>query len=379
VNTPEASRRPAGLALVVLVVLVAGGLVAACAPRENDASGPLPPGTAQSGPGTTPGSTPGSTGTGAPTNPLVADAGGVVPYGAAIRPAVQPAGTTIDKTIRTPDGNERTFHVYVPSTLPKDTRVPLVVALHGGGGNGAQFERQSGFDGLAEANRFIVVYPDGTRVPAIPNGRVWNGGGCCGPAQAGRDNVDDVTFISMVISDVEAQFAIDTTQVFATGHSNGGIMSFRLACELSDVISAIAVQAGTLFVDPCRPVKPVSILQIHGSADTNMPFDGGVGETGISGEDFPPPLQGLETLGVANGCPTSFATTTDPTNPDVSAQVWQPCDENTLMVRVRVEGASHAWMGHPTALPKAMVGEAYMDFDSSAAAWSFLAAHPRSA
>jgi polyhydroxybutyrate depolymerase len=120
----------------------------------------------------------------------------------------------------------------------------------------------------------------------------------------------------------------------------------------------------------------VSILEIHGSADASLPYDGGTGDRTLSRTPFPPPAKGLETLGAVNGCPSTPATSTDAENPDLSTQVWQPCRDNTLIERVRVEGASHAWMGHPAARAAA-VGEAYMAFDSTTAAWSFLAAHPR--
>jgi polyhydroxybutyrate depolymerase len=362
----------------IVVVVVALSLLAACSRRNGDTGAPsLPPGTAQSGPGTTPGSTAG--GTAGPMPGLVADGGGLVPYGSPIQAPVAPVTKVVDASLKTPDGRDRTFHVYVPSTLPKDTRAPLVIALHGGGGNGTQFETQSGFDAIAEANQFIVVYPDGIPVPIIPNGRVWNGGGCCGPAAADRENVDDVTFISLLIDEMEKQYPIDTTRVFATGHSNGAIMSFRLACALSDKIVAIAVQAGTLFVDSCQPSRPVSILEIHGSADMNLPYDGGQGDRSITPADFPPPIDGLNTLGKANGCPATPAGSTDARNPDLSFEVWAPCEGSTLMERVRVEGANHAWMGHPPAnkATAALVGDPYLGFDSSAAVWSFLAAHPR--
>src|SRR4029077_20342088 len=113
----------------------------------------------------------------------------------AINPAVDATGQKVDGTITPPGQGERTYHLYVPASLPKDRPVPLLVALHGGTGWGTQFEQQSGFDGLAEANQFLVVYPDGVKQPGTTaDGRVWNGGACCGIAS--RQDVDDVGFIS---------------------------------------------------------------------------------------------------------------------------------------------------------------------------------------
>ena len=205
-----------------------------------------------------------------------------------VHAAVTPRAKTTDGTLRTPDGRVRTYHVYVPSTVVAGAggaAVPLLVALHGGTGWGTQFERNSGFDGLAEANRFIVVYPDGIGIGA--NGtdlRTWNGGDCCGPAA--RQKVDDVGFIRLLIARLRSQYRIDPAHVVATGHSNGGILAYRLACELSDEIAAIGVQSAALEVNACRPSHPVSALQIHGSADQNIPINGGLGPKAISGVAF---------------------------------------------------------------------------------------------
>ena len=253
--------------------------------------------------------------------------------------------------------------------------VPLLVALHGGTGWGTQFEENSGFDGLAEANGFVVVYPDGTPI-GIGEGRVWNGGACCGQARQDRDDVDDVGFISALITTLEQRFAIDPSRVYATGHSNGAIMSYRLACELSDTVVAVGFQAGSLEIPRCAPDRPVSVFHLHGLADTNLPIDGGFGE-GISNTDFTSPRESVALLAGLNGCPDPVDST-DPDNPDVSYRVWEPCDEGTSVEFVTVAGANHAWMGHPgTAVQRAMVGEPYPDLDASLAIWTFLARHPR--
>ncbi|MBI4933294.1 MAG: alpha/beta fold hydrolase [Actinobacteria bacterium] len=196
-------------------------------------------------------------------------------------------------SIVTPDGRMRTFHVYVPDSLP-DGPVPLVVALHGGTGSSRQFERSSGFDAQADEHGFIVVYPDGVGAGADETQlRTWNAGGCCGPAV--RKDVDDVGFIRALIDVMEDRYSIDPAQVFAVGHSNGGFMSYRLACELSDRIVAVGLQAGGLMIDTCSPERPVSLLHIHGAEDTNVPLEGGVG-SGIAGVEFPPVADSIATM-----------------------------------------------------------------------------------
>lgn len=290
---------------------------------------------------------------------------------------MEPKAKTRSGTVKTRDGRDRTYHLYVPESLPAGRPVPLLVAMHGGTGWGEQFERNSGFDGLAEANQFIVVYPDGITIgPAFPMGRVWNGGNCCGPAV--RENVDDVAFISQLIDTLEAQYDIDPGRVYAAGHSNGGIMSYRLACELSDKVVAIGLQAGWLAIPPesCQPGRPVSMIHIHGTADQNAPIDGGRGERSISGVDATPAIDNAKKIASVNMCPQR---PTETTRGDITTIAWSPCADGTVVELVKVAGASHAWMGHrPNIVSERLVGEAYPDLDASAEIWGFLAAHPRS-
>ncbi len=285
---------------------------------------------------------------------------------------------SVAASITTSDGQTRTYRIYVPRSLPRHRPVPLLVALHGGFGSGMQFEANSGFDALADAHGFIVVYPDGTPIRAqgaLANARVWNGGRCCGPAA--RQQVDDVGFIHQLVDVISRRHDIDPTRVYATGHSNGAIMSFRLACELSDTIVAIGVQSGTLEVDGCDPAHPVSVLQIHGSADRNIPIDGGRGD-GLAGIAFNPPHDAAVTFANLDGCATTSSTAVAPANPDVSVDTWHPCNGSTAVEFVTVAGASHAWMGHAgTRAGRSLTGAPYMKYDSSAAIWAFLAAHPR--
>jgi polyhydroxybutyrate depolymerase len=294
------------------------------------------------------------------------------------RAASTPSSRAVTQSITTSDGRTRTFHLYVPRSLPRHEAVPLLVALHGGFGSGVQFETNSGFDQLADAHHFIVVYPDGTPIRssgALADARVWNGGRCCGPAA--RQQVDDVGFVSQLIDLIARHHDIDTARVYAAGHSNGAIMSYRLACELSDKIVAVGVQSGSLEVDPCQPTRPVSVLHIHGTADRNIPIDGGRGD-GIAGIAFQPPRDATLAFARADGCAASSATTTSPDHADVSIETWKSCRDGAEVQFVSIAGASHAWMGHAsTRRGRALTGAPYMEYDSSAAIWSFLAAHPR--
>ena len=124
----------------------------------------------------------------------------------------------------TVDGVERTYYVYAPRTVDSAQPVPLLIVLHGGGGNGRQIMRFTGFNQVARDNGFIAVYPEGID-------HHWNDGRVFRKAPT---DTDDVAFISALIDQMAADYSIDSTRIYATGISNGGFMSYRLACDLSD-------------------------------------------------------------------------------------------------------------------------------------------------
>lgn len=292
-------------------------------------------------------------------------------------PAREPVDS-VTQTLTTPDGQTRSYHLHVPRTLDTTGAAPLLVALHGGFGSGTQFEASSGFDDLADANGFVVVYPDGTpirRRGALADARTWNGGNCCGPAV--EEQVDDVGFISALIDRVAADHHIDASRVYVTGHSNGAIMAYRLACERADKVVAVGVQAGALEIDGCRPSRPVSLMHVHGLADHNVPIDGGAGD-GFAGVAFASPRESVRTFAGLDGCDPTASESVSATNADVTTTTWAGCDAGVEVRFVTVAGAGHAWMGHPST-PRAerLTGPPYMGFDSAAEIWSFLAAHPR--
>ncbi len=290
------------------------------------------------------------------------------PYAGTL-PATDPVGEVQTGSITTPDGRVRTYRLYVPTAAESGGRLPLLIALHGGLGWGAQFATNSGFDGLAEANRFIVVYPDGTNNrPGDTKLLTWNGGLCCRPAS--EQQVDDIGFLRALIDRLEAEQPVDQSRVLAAGHSNGAILAYRLACELSDQILAIGVQSGVIGV-PCHPSQPVSVFHLHGLADANIPIDGGRG-SGPSGVEFPSPRAAASDVAALDGCQAGPTEQSDASNADVLSQLWSQCTGGSIVRFVTVAGASHAWMGHPTSAQN-LVGSPYMELDASRAIWSFLA------
>jgi polyhydroxybutyrate depolymerase len=189
-------------------------------------------------------------------------------------PAV-PAGSSAHAI--TVDGRDREYRVYRPAALPDGEPVPLVVMLHGGFGSADQAERAYGWDAMADREGFVVAYPDGL-------GRAWAvGGGCCG--RSGSTGVDDVSFVEAVVAAVADGVPIDPARVYATGISNGGMLAYRLACD-STVFAAIGPDSATL-LGSCNDPAPISVIHLHGTADTRIRYDGGPGD-GFAGIDGPP-------------------------------------------------------------------------------------------
>lgn len=167
--------------------------------------------------------------------------------------------------------------VHLPAGYEPNRPAPLVLAFHGGGGD-AQYmadDSKYGLQRAADKDGFIVAFPNGDS--KFPGGRfaTWNAGGCCGYARDHGD--DDVGFARAVVSAIEARYAVDAKRVFATGMSNGGMMSHRLACEAADVFRAVASVAGTDATSQCSPSRPISVLHIHARDDDHILFNGGAG------------------------------------------------------------------------------------------------------
>src|SRR5258708_6567969 len=137
------------------------------------------------------------------------------------------------------NGSQRSYRIHLPTGYSQLTMLPLVIALHGGGGNPEQFAKDTGFDQKADAEGFIVVYPRG--IGLLPT---WNAIHCCGPAF--NNKIDDVGFMRALIDELIGSQHVDPKRVYVTGHSNGGMLSYRLGAELSDKIAAISVSAGTI-------------------------------------------------------------------------------------------------------------------------------------
>ena len=167
----------------------------------------------------------------------------------------------------------RTYELHVPKKMPKSA-MPLMIVLHGALGSGKTAKTDCRLSQRADKLGFIVVYPDGT--PELGNDfRTWNAGGCCGTAL--KNNVDDVRFIRELITQVRSDYNIDERRIYLVGLSNGGMLAYRVASEMSGTVAAVASVEGSLVTPLTPPSSPVSVIDFHGTKDTVLPYNGGTG------------------------------------------------------------------------------------------------------
>lgn len=248
------------------------------------------------------------------------------------------------------DGRRRTYLVHVP--VGASGPLPVLLAFHGGGGNARGFQQYAELDRLADRERFLVVYPNGTG--PLPNRLLtWNAGdGCCGYALTNR--VDDVGFAEAVIEDLAGRTPVDRRRVYATGHSNGGIMSHRLAAERPGFVAAVAPVAGSLDLRGFAPTRPVPVMQVHSVDDPRALYEGGMGPPfpGTDNRVFHQPVQaGLDRWIVANGCvtrPDTLDRRSESHGGTVHRAVllaWRGCRGGAEVRHWRLTGPGHAWPG----------------------------------
>ena len=181
--------------------------------------------------------------------------------------------TTTTATATGPIGGNRPVDVHVPSSYMAGKAVPLVMMLHGYSATAQEEELYLGITAQSDKRGFIYATPNGT-VDKSGN-RFWNASDAC--CDLYGDGVDDSTYLSAVIKQIQAQYTIDPKQVYLVGHSNGAFMSYRMACDHADQIAAIVSLAGAMPTDvtKCKPSAAVSTLEIHGTADTVILYAGG--------------------------------------------------------------------------------------------------------
>lgn len=269
-------------------------------------------------------------------------------------------------------GLDRSYVVHAPKGLDPATPAPVVLALHGATMNGPMMAWFSGLNHKADEGGFLAVYPNGT---GERSSFTWNGGNCCGAAM--QNQVDDVAFIDAMLDELARHYPVDPRRVYATGMSNGGIMAYRLAAELSTRIAAIAPVAGSLETDIGRLERPVSVLHFHGTDDEFVPFTGGRGTKSISATSFRSVEESIRIWVTANGCketPIIDVLTAGSDGMRVTRRTYVGAPAGAEVVLVIVEGGGHTWPGRRT--PAKILGRSTLAIAANDLMWDFFQRHP---
>jgi polyhydroxybutyrate depolymerase len=264
------------------------------------------------------------------------------------------------------NGATREFLLHTPANLPPNKPVPLVLVFHGGGGQARNMARFTHFDAVADRESFFVAYPESLN-------RQWNDTRGLSPA-------DDVAFIRALIAHLARTHPVNARRIYATGISNGGFFSIRLACDLTDKIAAIASVAATMpttLLPVCKPSRPISVLYLEGDEDPLVPIEGG--RIGAK-------LRKNRGENISLAAAAKFWREFDGTVPSAKAEefpdrahdgthvrreTWSGGKQQTEVVVYTIAGGGHTWPGGIQYLPKILVGKVSRQIDGTQVIWDF--------
>lgn len=254
------------------------------------------------------------------------------------------------------EGINRSYRLYIPASYVQGINAPLVFNLHGYGSNNIEQELYADFRPIADTAGFLLVHPNGT--PDFNNTMHWN--------TFGTSTVNDVGFLSALIDTIASTYSVDLERVYSTGMSNGGFMSFALACSLAPRIAAVASVTGTITnvnLNSCIPSRPVPVMQIHGTLDATVPYNGNF---------FFAPVQSVLNFWIShNACNPQPAIIPIPDidpNDGSTAEliVYSGGNNGSEVQHYKITGGGHSWPGAPINL-----NSTNMDFKASAVIWDF--------
>lgn len=281
-------------------------------------------------------------------------------------------------------GAEHDVRIYVPTSAPTASALPLVMNFHGLGSNGDQQAAFSGYEALAEQEGFIVVHPTAVPSSTDSQGRnSWETLATDDPAK------DDFEFTNALLDLLIEDYCVDATRVYATGMSGGGLFTSQLVCEMSDRLAAAVSVAAIYFPASCDPVEVVPFWAIHGTEDPTVPFDGDLTGTRFEGQAFaellfstPIPDQFAQ-FAEAMGCKRQGKRAK--ASADTYTTTYSGCDNGVPLVFYEVVGGGHAWPSSPLTRPGSPIaqqlaqlqGYSTFDIDATADAWAFFKQHTR--
>lgn len=268
-------------------------------------------------------------------------------------------------------GITRTYIVHLPAGYSNEQSYPLVFVLHGGTGNARRAIRISQMSPKADREGFIVVYPNGT-------GKYkekflhWNDGSQRSGQQ--ENNTDDTAFFRQLIDQLKKDYPIDSKRIYATGISNGAMMAYRLGCELSDQLAAIAPIAGALNYDKTTPSEPISVIIFHGTEDRFVPYEGGVGKAAKGTRTDASVAYAVNFWVNHNGCnPVPERDESD----TVIIEKYSGGKAHTDVVLYTIKGGGHAWPGGGHNLLKNKDADAAQEISATDLMWEFFKNHPK--
>jgi polyhydroxybutyrate depolymerase len=268
----------------------------------------------------------------------------------------RPDATKVAHEIQS-SGQARKFFVHVPPGYDANTPAMVVLVFHGYLETAEQIDSISEMSQSSDRHGFLAVYPQG-----ISN--AWNAGRCCGTAASSQR--PDVQFVADLLDELEASYCVDRKRIYAAGFSNGGMLSQRLACELSQRIAAIGPVAGPLAIEGCAPSRPVPVIEFHGTSDWVVPYNGG----GFARVQSVPDT--IAFWAQADAC-TDAQPTVVYDNGDSSCVEHRECAAGSAVRLCTVDGGGHQWPGGTSS---GSPGKLTQDIDASEQMVEFFTAHP---
>jgi polyhydroxybutyrate depolymerase len=285
----------------------------------------------------------------------------------------EPLGPGNHRRTVTVEEQKRSYLIHVPPKYDAKKPTPVVLALHGAGMHDKIMERFCGMDETADAHNFIVIYPNGTG----PLGVIltWNAG--LFPGKLNKHNADDVKYLNKVLDDLPSVLNVDTKRIYVAGLSNGGMMAYRVASEMSERVAAVASVAGTMVIEDYHPKRPIPVLHIHGTKDTIVPYNGGNKKENPKFLHFRSVDDTIMTCVKANGCaekPMISEVEMKEDKTKVIRKEYDNCKNNADVVLYVVEDGGHTWPGMKGS--PAFLGVCTGNISANEVIWDFFKKHP---
>ena len=283
-----------------------------------------------------------------------------------VRMPAQAAACSSSETVRSgisiqqieSGGMQRRYLRYIPRSYDATKAVPLVISLHGFASNALEQLGYTRWNALADQDNFIVVYPQGAGSPPQ-----WDSGSI--PIR-GNSEIDDIQFMRELLDSLNKGLCIDPARIFVNGISNGGGMTYRMACEMSDQVAAIGTVAGAYYPIPggCHPTRPMPVITFHGTADPLVNING------RPGLGLPKITAWVADWAQRNGCKTREDI---PSKGEVSGLHYTDCKDGADVLFYEIEGGGHTWPGSPVPVP--ILGKTTKDINATETMWAFFQQH----